>query len=166
MKCAPRGLHSRARPSGRRSSRRMGTAGQTLARGLENGGRPLATHGRELLEKFVQAVARLKLLEEGLDRDPRPCEDRGPPRNLWIALNQLCSGLHRAPSWSHLPDGTLAALAWLTFAVRSARSAAASVRSWTARYDGKSSSGIPLPSFRARRASATRRRNSGWCSNR
>src|SRR5439155_5222789 len=34
------------------------------------------------------------------------------------------------------------------------------------RYDGKSSSRTPRPSWRALRACATRRRNSGWCSRR
>lgn len=36
----------------------------------------------------------------------------------------------------------------------------------TGRYDGTSSSRTPRPSPRALRASATRRRNSGWCSSR
>ena len=65
----------------------MRTRSQEIFRQLERRDGLLALHGGEVVEELMERVAGGKVVNEVLYRHPRSSEDRGPPENLWIDLN-------------------------------------------------------------------------------
>lgn len=67
---------------------------QRLLRLLESRNRLLSGHSREIVQKFIQRIAALKVIEQGLERNSRAHEDRCAPENPWIAVNNGRIGRH------------------------------------------------------------------------
>ena len=60
---------------------------QGLLRLLESRNRLLSGHSREIVQEFIQRIAALEVIEQGLERNARAHEDRSAPENLRIAVN-------------------------------------------------------------------------------
>lgn len=86
---------SRARSTGRCSSRRTRTGQERVAGQVEGGDGLFALHRRKLVEKLVESIATFQMIEERLHRDPRADKDRGATEDVWIALDDLAQ-LHHA----------------------------------------------------------------------
>jgi hypothetical protein len=49
----------------------------------------LAPNAREVVDKFVEALAMPEMLDKRVDRNARPGKDRRPALNVWIPVENL-----------------------------------------------------------------------------
>src|SRR3989442_4844635 len=85
---------SRARSTGRCSSRRTRTGQERIASEVERSDGLLAPDGRELPEELVEGLAALEVVEEGLDRDPGADENRRAAEDVGVAVEDLAELSH------------------------------------------------------------------------
>src|SRR6202790_3119515 len=56
---------------------------------LQRGDGGLTGYGRELIQKFVQGMASLEIIEQVLERHSRPPEDRGSSEDLLVPYDDI-----------------------------------------------------------------------------
>ena len=65
----------------------MRIGGENLARDLKSRDRLLATHGGELVQKYVEAVTSFKVVKQDLDGDASSNKHGRAPKDLCIAMH-------------------------------------------------------------------------------
>ena len=88
---------------------RMRISGQHFPCPFEHGYRLTAGNSRKVVEEFGQRATGLQVVEQGLNRNASPDEDRRSAKNLGIAVNDLRFLNHdRPPSFlAMIPDFTV-----------------------------------------------------------
>src|SRR5947199_8056901 len=80
-------VNSRLSGRGTHSSSSTRMSDQHPLRELEDGYGLLTPDAREMIQEDVDGFSALEIVEEGLDRHPRPDEDRDPSQDLGIRMD-------------------------------------------------------------------------------
>jgi hypothetical protein len=76
------------------SSSRTRTRDQNLMPGLKGGNRLLASDGRKCIQKLINAVSTLKIVEKVSQRHACANKYRRSAQDFWVAMHYWCSGAH------------------------------------------------------------------------
>src|SRR6266545_3782625 len=85
---------SKARSTGRCSSRRTRTGQKRFSGKVECGDGLFALHGRKLVEKFIKSLAAFQMIEERLNGHSRADKDRRSAEDVRIAMDDLVESHH------------------------------------------------------------------------
>lgn len=68
---------------------------------LDGGNRDFSADGGVLLQKFVQCVAALEIIDEDFERDPSSAKDRFPTEDIQVSRDGVWHGASLSKSLTH-----------------------------------------------------------------